>query len=457
MVSLSPSPSDEPPTLRYPGGGGEPSFRVDIDRIRVTGGKLDFSDLSLKLPFGTRIHDLKGAVNGISSRPGGVAELELDGQVDEYGLARAVGQVNLFAPTDFMDIKTVFRNVEMANLTPYTATFAGYKIKSGKLSLDLEYKIKQRQLAGENQVIIDRLTLGERLEGPDIKHLPLELAIAILEDSDGRIDLGLPVSGSLDDPEFSYGRIVRKAIGNVLTKIVTAPFRALASLFGGNSEKLEQVLFEAGDPGLTPPEKEKFKQIAQVLEKRPRLALTVHGVWSAELDRPVMKERQLRRAVAEKMGVKLAADEDPGPISTSNPKAQAALEGLYAQRMGEAEWKTLQGNWLKANPDKKQESGAGKMWSRLKGVFKRDEPLAEADRAALHGRDLHALLFERLLAKETVDDAALQQLAQRRTQAIVAGLVAAGGPAARIHTGSSSAFQGEGRDVPAKLELGVAK
>ena len=446
--SLSPSPSH--------GGGGEP-FRVDIDRIRVSGGKLDFSDHSLKLPFGTRIHDLKGAVNGISSRPGGVAEMELDGQVDEFGLARAVGQVNLFAPTDFMDIKTVFRNVEMANLTPYTATFAGYKIKSGKLSLDLEYKIKQRQLAGENQVIIDRLTLGERLEGPDIKHLPLELAIAILEDSDGRIDLGLPVSGSLDDPEFSYGRIVWKAIGNVLSKIVTAPFRALASLFGGNSEKLEQVLFEAGAPGLTPPEKEKFKQIARVLEKRPRLALTVHGAWSAEIDRPVMKERQLRRAVVEKMGVKLAADEDPGPISTSNPKAQAALEGLYAQREGDADWKALQTNWLKANPDKKRESGAGKMWSRLKGVFKSEEPLAEADRAALHGRDLHALLFERLLAKETVDDAVLQQLAQRRTQAIVTGLVAAGGPAARIHTGGSSAFQGEGREVPAKLELGVAK
>jgi hypothetical protein len=189
------------------------------------------------LPFGTRIHSLKGAFNGISTQPGALAELEIDGQVDEYGLARAVGQVDLFDPTGFMDIKTVFRNVEMANLTPYSATFAGRKIDSGKLSLDLEYKIKQRQLLGENQIIMDKLTLGERVESPTAKNLPLDLAIAILQDSNGKIDLGLPVSGSLDDPQFSYGRHHLESHRQYLTKIVTAPFRALGALFGGGGEK----------------------------------------------------------------------------------------------------------------------------------------------------------------------------------------------------------------------------
>ncbi|HNA28563.1 MAG TPA: DUF748 domain-containing protein, partial [Thiobacillaceae bacterium] len=283
-----------------------PAYRMNIDRIRIEHGEMDFADLSLALPFGTRIHDFKGAFNGISTKPGSAAELELDGRVDDYGLARAVGQLDLFNPTGFMDIKTVFRNVEMTNLTPYTATFVGRKIQSGKLSLDLEYKIKDRQLLGQNQIVMDKLTLGERVESPTAKDLPLDLAIAILQDSDGKIDLGLPVSGSLDDPQFSYGQIIWKAIGNIITKIVTAPFRALGALFGGGGEKLEKVAFEAGEAGLTPPEKEKFKQIAQILAKRPGLALTVQGAWSAEIDRPAMKELQLRRAVAEKMGVKLA-------------------------------------------------------------------------------------------------------------------------------------------------------
>ena len=431
--------------------------RMTIDRIRVENGELDFADLSLALPFGTRIHGFKGAFNGISTQPGDLAELELDGQVDDYGLARAVGQINLFDPTGFMDIKTVFRNVEMTNLTPYTATFVGRKIQSGKLSLDLEYKIKARQLLGENQIVMDKLTLGERVQSASAKDLPLDLAIAILQDSDGKIDLGLPVSGSLDDPQFSYGRIIWKAIGNILTKIVTAPFRALGALFGGGGEKLEKVAFEAGEAGLTPPEKEKFKQISQILNKRPGLALTVHGAWSAEIDRPAVKERQLRRAVAETMGMKLAAEEDPGPVSTANAKARTALETLYAARFGEDAWKTLNARWLQANPEKKQQSTAGKMVSRLKSLFKPEEPLSAEDQTLLKDADLHAMLYQRLLARESVSDAALAQLAQRRGQAILEGLAAAGGPAERVRLGDSAAFEGEGREVPARLELGVAR
>ena len=440
------------------GEGNTPSFRIGIDRITVDNGELYFADLSLALPFGTRIHHFKGHFNGIANQPGNVAQLELDGQVDDYGLARAVGQIDLFNPTGFMDIKTVFRNVEMTNLTPYSATFAGRKIASGKLSLDLEYKIKNRQLLGENQVVMDKLTLGERVESPTAKNLPLDLAIAILQDSDGKIDLGLPVSGSLDDPQFSYGQIIWKAITNVLTKIVTAPFRALASLFGGNADKLEKIAFEAGETALTPPEREKFKSINQILGKRPGLALTVHGAWNAEIDRPVMQERQLRRAVAEKMGIKLAEGEDAGPVSTANAKVQAALEALYAARFGETEWNSLAGKWRQANPEKKAEGGAGQLMSRLKGMFaKKEEALSAEDQAQLKGADLHALLYRRLLAKESVGDEALKALAEKRAQAIVDGLVALGAPRERIRAEAIAKLEGEGREVPAKLELGVAK
>jgi hypothetical protein len=435
----------------------QPAFRVAIERVRIENSEMDFADYSLALPFGTRIHSLKGAFNGITTQPGALAELEIDGQVDEFGLARAVGQVDLFNPTGFMDIKTVFRNVEMTNLTPYSATFAGRKIASGKLSLDLEYKIKARQLLGENQIIMDKLVLGERVESPTAMNLPLDLAIAILQDSDGKIDLGLPVSGSLDDPQFSYGRIIWKAIGNILTKIVTAPFRALGALFGGSGEKLEKLAFEAGESALTPPEKEKFKQISQILNKRPGLALSIHGVWAAEVDRPVLKENQLRRDVAEKMGIKLAPGEDAGPISTANPKSRAALEALYVQRFSEAEWLSLNAKWRQANPDKKPESGAGKMVSRLKGLFKKEEPISAEDLTQLKDIDLHGLLYQRLLDKETVSDTVLQQLAQRRGEAALNGLVAAGSPAERIKLGEAEAVEASGREVQAKLELGVAK
>ncbi|MCK9380995.1 MAG: DUF748 domain-containing protein [Sulfuritalea sp.] len=432
-----------------------PGFLVNIDRLRFRSGAMFFADNSLVLPFGTRIHNLRGSIVGLSSRPGAPGQVELDGEVDEFGLARAVGQVDFFKPTEFMDLKVVFRNVEMTHLTPYSATFAGRKINSGKLSLELEYKIKQRQLQGENRIIIDRLELGERVESPTAKDLPLDLAIAILSDSDGRIDLGLPIAGSLDDPQFSYGAIVWKAITNVLTRIVTAPFRALGALFGGGGEKIDDIAFEAGATSLTPPEREKLVRLATVLNKRPGLALTVSGTW-AEVDRVSLQDLQLRRVVADKSGQPMGAKGDPGPLSTRAPKVQAALESLFADSFGSAELATLKEGFRSANPGQLEESMTGKMMSRLSGLMREKRSLSEAEVGRLKGADFYAVLFERLRAKEVVKDDALQALAVRRAEYALENLKAAGAPEARIRQGAAAKSATEGREILLKLELGKA-
>ncbi|MGA8147620.1 MAG: DUF748 domain-containing protein [Gallionellaceae bacterium] len=429
-------------------------FLVDIDRLRVSKSAMDFADNSLALPFATRIHDLRGVVTGISSRPGAPSQLELDGEVDDYGLARAVGQVDLFNPTDFMDLKVVFRNIEMTRLTPYSATFAGRKITSGKLSLDLEYKMKHRQLQGENQVIMDQLTLGERVESPEAINLPLDLAIAILQDSDGRIDLGLPVSGSLDDPQFSYSRIIWKAIVNVLTKIVTAPFRALGALFGSD-EKFEDISFEAGDAQLTPPEREKLVRLAGILVKRPRLSLALQGAY-AESDRAALQDRQVRRAVIEKSGQQVEGDSDPGPISTRQPKVQAALEKLYSERFGSAELAALKQGFREANPGQLEESTAGKLISRLSGLFREKRKLSEQEVTRLKGTDFYTVLFERLRDRVVVDNERLLALASARGEATATALKAAGVPPERLAVLPAEKVETEGKDIPVKLVLGAA-
>ncbi len=431
-----------------------PPFLVRIDRLRVRKSELDFADNSLSLPFAAHIHQLRGAINGLSSRPGAPGQVELDGKVDDYGLARAVGQINLFDPADFTDLKVVFRNVEMTRLTPYSATFLGRKIASGKLSLDLEYKVKKRQLVGDNQVVMDQLTLGERVESPEAKDLPLDLAIAILRDSDGRIDLGLPVAGSLDDPQFSYGAIIWKAIVNVITKIVTAPFRALGALFGGG-EKLENIAFDPGAARLTPPEREKLVRLAEALGKRPALALTVHGVW-ADADRVALQERQLRRTVALAAGQHLEPHEDPGPLSTSSPKVQSALEDLYADRIGGGELAALKEGFRKANPGQLEEGAAGKMLSRLTGLFREKRTLSENEVAQLKGADFYGVLFERLRQREPVADEKLQALATSRGENTEAALKEAGAPMDRVSLAAPEKVEATGRDVPVKLVLAPA-
>lgn len=449
-----------PPATQAPPASAEaPGFQVNIDRLRLRGGELDFADHSLLLPFATRIHGLRGSIVGLSSQSGAggkYGQVELDGEVDEFGLARLVGQMDFFRPTAFMDLKLVFRNVEMTRMTPYSATFAGRRINSGKLSLDLEYKIKQRQLQGENQIVIDRLELGERVESATAKDLPLDLAIAILSDSDGRIELGLPISGSLDDPQFSYGAIVWKAITNVLTRIVTAPFRALGALFGGGGEQLDSIAFEAGLSRLSPPEREKLLRLVTVLDKRPGLALALGGTWS-EADRLALQDLQLRRTVAEKSGQAAGEKSDPGPLTTRTPKVRAALESLYGDRFGSAELAALKQGFRQANPGQLEESLTGKMMSRLSGLMREQRSLSESEVGQLKGVDFYAVLFERMRAREVVKDAALQALAVRRAEHALEQLKAAGGPEARLSLGAATMSEATGRDIPLKLEVGTAK
>ncbi len=426
-------------------------YMVEIDRLRFDRGELDYADYSLTMPFGTRIHRLKGVITNLSSRPGAIAEVKLDGRVDDYGLARATGQLDLFNPADSMDLNVIFQNIEMARLTPYSATFAGRKITSGKLDLNLEYQIHQRQLEAKNKIVMKQLTLGERVASPEAKNLPLDLAISILEDSDGRIDLDLPMSGSLDDPKFSYGAIIWKAIENVIVKIVTAPFRALGALFGGG-EKFENITFEAGHAGLTPPEQEKLAHLADALIKRPGLSLAVQGVY-ADQDKVALQDRMLRRAVVEKSGQHLEQGEDPGPLAMEEPKIQSALEKLYADKFGGGELSAYKAAYREANPGKLKENLAGKLASGLTGLFQKKPVLSEQQISGMKGADFYTILFNRLRDQIAISDDRLNALASARAAAIDAGLKAAGVPAERLSTLAVEKAVASGQDVPIKLVL----
>ena len=393
----APADTTQPPPASPAPKASAPLFPVNIQRVRVNNGEVYFADLSLTPQFGTRIHDLNGTVNSLSTRKGSKAQVKLEGGVDQYGLARFSGDLYPFAPTDYMNVTATFRNVELTSMTPYSAKFAGYRIASGTLDADLEYFIQMRQLKGENKIIIDQLTLGERVESPDAVKLPLELAIALLKDSDGKIDLGLPVSGSLDDPQFSIGALVWKVVVNVLTKIVTAPFRALGALLGIEGDKLESVSFDLGSDQLLPPEKAKLKQVAAAIEKRPQLKVGIRPVYAAE-DAGAIKSLRVRRELATRAGFKLQEGEDPGPIDTSDPKNQKVIDALFVERFGKDARNRL------TEAVEKGVAGEGKEVTR----DVRKEAQAK----------LPDVMFAQLVEKEQVSDEELQALAQRRAEAL---------------------------------------
>ena len=425
------------------------AFPLAIERLRIVDGNAEFADLSLTPQFGTRMHGLGGVVTGLSTDPATTAQVELDGKVDEFGSARVRGAIQPFRATEFTDLKLTFRNLEMTSMTPYSGKFAGRKIDSGKLSVDLEYKIKNRQLAGDNKFIVNKLKLGERVDSPDAMKLPLDLAIALLEDSNGIIDLDLPVSGSLDDPQFSYGKIIWKAIVNVLTKLVTAPFRALGKLLGVSSEKLESVDFDPGSSALLPPEQEKLKTLADALAKRPALDLTLEPGYAPEADRRALQERAMRREAASVAGIKLAPGEAPGPVDVNNFKIQTWLEDRYAERVGKEEYKKLRASFQDKDASAAARVLESQMVERLARRFKaRDEGPASA---------FHAELLERLTRQTKIDDAALVELAEARGQTMRDELLKRGLDASRVAVSAPIQQTAKDQLVGSKLSLGAGK
>ena len=402
-------------------------FPLSIERLRIVGANVEFADLSLRPQFGTRMHDLGGVITGLSTDPSAKALVELDGKVDDFGSARVRGSIQPFQATEFTDLKLTFRNLEMANLTPYSGKFAGRRIESGKLSVDLEYNIKQRQLAGENKFIINKLKLGEKVDSPDAMSLPLDLAIALLEDSNGIIDLDLPVSGSLDDPQFSYGKIVWKAVVNVLTKLVTAPFRALGNLLGISADKLEAVEFDFGAKTLLPPEQETLKEIGLAMSKRPGLMITITPAYEVKGDTRAIQRFWIRRDVAVRMGVTVEADREPGPVDVANPRAQQALEELYGERF--------------------EKQGGVKA---IKAEFEKNKDAGK--------KTLHADMLERLTVQIPVTESELQRLAQTRGDAIKQTLIRLGKVnAEKVRIGEPVKNEDGGKNVASKMSLGASK
>jgi uncharacterized protein involved in outer membrane biogenesis len=392
----APDPPKPPAADAAPAAG--PPLDIGVERVRVENGIVDFSDLSLVLPFAAKVEEFNGSATGISSDPAGAAALKLEGKVGEFGLASVDGTLKPFQPKAHTDIGVVFRNVEMVPLSPYSATFAARRIATGRVSLDLRYKVENSQLAGDNRVVLERFTLGEQVESPGAMRLPYDLAIALLTDSNGRINVAVPVKGNVDDPQFSYGHLIWQAISTVITNIVTAPFRAL---FGGGGENLESIAFAPGQGALQPPEREKLKRVAGTIAQRPQLILVAEGQYG-EADAAALRERDVALAIAAKLGRAPAQGAAPDPVNPLDGRTQRAMEALFVERAS--------GEALSRFVDETEKA-------RGKPVDRANPVLAFAGRGSADVEFYQALL-RRLNDTARVPDDSLRQLADARARAV---------------------------------------
>jgi hypothetical protein len=300
-------------------GDEAPDARVQIDAVTIKNASAQFADYSLKPNFSTGMESLNGRILGFSTDKTTRARVDLKGKADKTAPVHIKGQIQVFNPDRYTDIGLDFNDLSLSSLSPYSGKFAGHKIEKGKLSVDLKYKIEQKKLLAENNVVIKQLTLGEEVESPDAVSLPLSLAIALLQDANGVIDLDLPLRGSLDDPEFSIFGIIGDVLLNLITKVVTSPFAALGNLVDGD-EELDSIGFDPGRSEIADAEKEKLGKLAEALSQRPALNVEVKGVATGTDAEQQFRNRIL---IAKRSAL---ANQNPNPDKQPGiPAAEPAL------------------------------------------------------------------------------------------------------------------------------------
>ncbi|MBQ0961354.1 DUF748 domain-containing protein [Ideonella sp. 4Y11] len=301
-----------------------PALQLVLGGVELRNGRVDFADRYIRPNYSAAISELGGTIGAYRWDAEDLASVELAGRVAGTGQLDIRGKLKPTAQPLVLDIRARATDLELTPLSPYAAKYAGYAIERGKLSMDLRYQIQpDGRLEARNQIVLNQLTFGDKVDSPDATRLPVLLAVALLKDRNGVIDLDLPIGGSINDPEFSVGGLVLKLILNLLTKALTAPFALLSG--GGGAEDLGQVAFEPGTARLAPPADEALAKVARSLAERPALQLTITGVAD-----PLRERTALQAAALEQRLRSVARSDDSETQPWDAARREAALRRLYA-------------------------------------------------------------------------------------------------------------------------------
>ncbi|MDT8271719.1 MAG: DUF748 domain-containing protein [Desulfomonilia bacterium] len=295
---------------------------IEVEKVYLTRGLFAFHDRSITPPYSSELSYIDGSISGLSSEASKRADVSLSARLNNHAPLSIAGTINPLHKDLYVDLKAALTDIDLSQASPYSGKYVGYTIHKGKLSLDLEYLIQAKNLQSNHIITVDQLTFGETVSSPDSLNLPVKLAVALLKDRQGRIDLALPVTGRIDDPEFKIGRIIFQMIVNIVTKAAASPFSALAALYPG-AEQLQYVEFSYGATHLSDDSLHKIQTIGQILTDRPSLSLELQGFIDVEQDRQALItsifERKLK---AQKLSDMLKKGVDPGKLDEVTIESQ---------------------------------------------------------------------------------------------------------------------------------------
>ncbi|ABO23369.1 DUF748 domain-containing protein [Shewanella loihica] len=381
---------------------------LSINKIVFKDGSTFFADNSLTPNFAASIEQLEGNIANLSSSSEKAAKVDIKGKIDRYAPVVLKGEINPLLEQPYLDLDLSFKHVELTSVNPYSGTYAGYYIDKGLMSLDLKYQLKNNQLVGDNHLVVDQLQLGKKSNSSLATSLPVTLAIALLQDRHGVIDLGLQVSGDLNEPSFSFGSIIATAFTNVITKAVTAPFSLLAGLLGSDDE-LDKVAFTPGLATLPEESQSLLSKLSKGLADRPKLTVSAKGAVDPVSDSQALMTAKLHQALiaqAQLDDAKFTEAQMPAELTASTFPTTGvlsdALRSLYEKTLQKDPDEVLKE--IKQQQAQQDNSAGNKSAEKLS-----DEELQTR---------WHIALYNYLVSAQQLDDNALGQLAQSRALAV---------------------------------------
>ncbi len=327
----APTPSQTPASAPDPAASGPvpaaPPPQLRWRAIRLAGGVVDFTDNFIRPNYSAKLTDIGGDVSALAWNDPQPATVKISGKVDGSAPLEIAGSMHPLGPRLATDITASARGIDITRLTAYSGRYAGYGIEKGTLSVKVRYRIENGKLEAENNLYLDQLTFGDKVDSPSALKLPVLLAVSLLKDRNGVIDIDLPISGSLDDPKFSIGGIIVRVIVNLITKAITAPFSLLASAFGGGGQELGYVEFAPGSSELTDASKQRLDTLAKALNDRPGLKLEATGRADAALDDAALRGQHLDRLM--RVAKARSTGELPDSVKIEPAERARWLEAAY--------------------------------------------------------------------------------------------------------------------------------
>ncbi|NVJ52707.1 MAG: DUF748 domain-containing protein [Campylobacteraceae bacterium] len=321
----------------------ESDFSFNIGPVKIKNAQMAFQDKNLPIPFKANISKLNGDFSRLNSSSSKPTKLQLEGKVNKYGYTKITGTVDITDIKLLTDTTILFKNIAIKDFSPYSGKFLGREIDSGKLNLDLKYNIRKSDLKAKNSIIISDIRLGEKVQSEEAANLPLDLAIALLENSDGVIELEIPISGNVDDPQFAIAPIVWKVFRNIIAKAISSPFTLLASVLGIEADKIKSIDFKYGDTAIIESEKEALDNIAKILQKKRRLAINVTPSYHQIYDTSAIQDKKFEAFLEKRMKKIVKGDE-----------YKKALEELFEETFKDKDLDAIEKSFEKTDKEGKK-------------------------------------------------------------------------------------------------------